>query len=90
MPLIDTAVRNAKPKEKTSNVCLALAALDCGADLVAAVTGTGAQVDAWTIDADLPKLRHVLQRLIAAGCHQITSNDPEALRPLVEEIAACS
>ena len=69
---------------------LVLAALDRGVDLVAAVTGTGARVDAWTIDADLPNLRHVLRRLIAAGCHQITSNDPEALRPMVEEIAACS
>ena len=69
---------------------LILAALDRGVDLVAAVTGTGAAVDAWTIDADLPDLRNVLRRLIAAGCHQITSNDPEALRPLVEEIAACS
>ncbi|MBK7471345.1 MAG: hypothetical protein IPI73_12675 [Betaproteobacteria bacterium] len=54
------------------------------------MTGTGAAVDAWTIDADLPDLRNVLRRLIAAGCHQITSNDPEALRPIVEEIAACS
>jgi glycerophosphoryl diester phosphodiesterase len=69
---------------------LVLAALDRGVDLVAAVTGAGARVDAWTIDADLPDLRDVLRRLIAAGCHQLTSNDPEALRPIVEEVALCS
>lgn len=69
---------------------LVLAALDRGVDLVASVTGGGAQVDAWTIDADRPALRRVLHRLIAAGVHQITSNDPERLRPMIEEIAACS
>ena len=31
-----------------------------------------------------------MARLIAAGVHQITSNDPELLRPMIEEIAACS
>ena len=28
------------------------------------------------------------QRLIAAGCHQITSNDPDALADLVERLSA--
>ena len=69
---------------------LVLAALDCGVDLVAAVTGTGAQVDAWTINANRPNLRQDLRRLLDAGCHQITTNDPEELRPIVAEIAACS
>jgi glycerophosphoryl diester phosphodiesterase len=69
---------------------LVLAALDRGVDLVAAVTGGGALVDAWTVDADRPALRDVLRRLVEAGCHQITSNDPEILGPIVEEIAACS
>ena len=58
---------------------LILAALERGVDLVAEVTSAGAQVDAWTIDADHPDLNDVLRRLIDAGCHQITSNDPERL-----------
>lgn len=69
---------------------LVLAALDRGVDLVATVSGAGARVDAWTIDADRADLRDVLRRLIGAGCHQITSNDPEILGPIIEEIAACS
>ena len=36
------------------------------------------------------ELRGTLRRLIAAGCDQITTNDPEALAPLVAELAACS
>jgi hypothetical protein len=64
-----------------------VAALKDGA---ACEVGAGARVDAWTIDADLPDLRDVLRRLIAVGCHQLTSNDPEALRPIVEEVALCS
>ncbi len=58
---------------------LILAALDRGVDLVGEVTAVGAQVDAWTIDADLPQVDEVLRRLIDAGVHQITSNDPEYL-----------
>jgi glycerophosphoryl diester phosphodiesterase len=69
---------------------LVLAGLDAGVDLVALVTRSGAEVDAWTVDADRPDLRRTLERLIAVGCRQITSNDPEALAPLIQEIAACS
>ena len=58
---------------------LSLAALDRGADLVAEVGRDGARVDAWTVDADRPDLDDVLRRLVAAGCFQITSNDPEHL-----------
>ena len=65
---------------------LVLAALEHGVDLVAEVSGAGAQVDAWTIDADHPQLSAVLRRLIDAGCHQITSNDPERLTRVIEEI----
>ena len=62
---------------------LILAALDRGVNLVREVTKGGAQVDAWTIDADLPELNEVLRRLIDAGVHQITSNDPEHLGRLL-------
>ena len=69
---------------------LILAGLDCGVNMVELVRGRGAEVDAWTIDADRAELRHVLRRLIDAGCDQITSNDPDVLTPLVAEITACS
>jgi len=65
---------------------LILAALERGVDLVAEVTSIGAEVDAWTIDADHPQLNDVLRRLIDAGCHQITSNDPERLIRVIAEI----
>jgi len=65
---------------------LIIAALERGIDLVRELTGTGALVDAWTIDADHPQLTDVLRRLIRAGCHQITSNDPERLGTIIEEL----
>ncbi len=64
---------------------LILAALDRGVDLIAATARDGAQIDAWTIDADHPQLSEVLRRLIEAGCHQITSNDPERLAVLIDQ-----
>jgi glycerophosphoryl diester phosphodiesterase len=67
---------------------LVLAALDRGVNLIEIVSTVGAMVDVWTLDADRPNLRRDLQRVIEAGCHQITSNDPDALRPIVEEIVA--
>jgi glycerophosphoryl diester phosphodiesterase len=69
---------------------LVLAASDAGVDLVGPLGARGAPIDAWTVDASRPDLRAVLARLIAAGCRQITTNDPETLAPLVEEIAVCS
>ena len=50
----------------------------------------GAEVDVWTIDADRTGLRDQLAVLIDAGCTQVTSNDPDILQPLLEEIAACA
>ncbi|MEO6595249.1 MAG: glycerophosphodiester phosphodiesterase family protein [Planctomycetota bacterium] len=69
---------------------LILAALAHGVDLVRVVTGAGAQVDAWTIDADHPHLSDVLLRLIDLGCHQITSNDPERLYPIIDGLSTRS
>jgi glycerophosphoryl diester phosphodiesterase len=69
---------------------LVLAGLDRGVNLIDLVTRHGAMVDVWTLDADRQGLREDLRRLVGAGCHQITSNDPAALCPLIEEIAACS
>jgi len=66
---------------------LILAALVHDVDFVKEVTGAGAQVDAWTIDADHPHLRDVLRRLIDVGCHQITSNDPERLNRIIEGLS---
>ena len=67
---------------------LILAALAHGVDLVEEVTAAGARVDAWTIDADHPHLRDVLRRLIDLGCHQITSNDPQQLQPIIDGLQA--
>lgn len=66
---------------------LVLTALDRGVNLVDAVASTGAEVDVWTLDHDRPHLQDELARLIAAGCHQITSNDPDALADLVERLS---
>lgn len=67
---------------------LILEALRHGVDLIESVRVAGAQVDAWTIDADYPGLDDVLRRLIRLGCHQITSNDPDQLLQIIETIAA--
>lgn len=66
---------------------LILAALEHGVDLVHEVTVGGAQVDAWTIDADHPHVREVLRRLIDLGCHEITTNDPEPLRRIMDGLS---
>jgi glycerophosphoryl diester phosphodiesterase len=67
---------------------LVLAGLDHGVDMVGLVTGEGAEVDAWTVDPDRPEIGRVLRRLVQAGCHQITTNDPEALDALLTELPA--
>ncbi len=69
---------------------LVRAGLASGINLVEVARRDGAEVDVWTIDADRPALREELAELIAAGCTQVTSNDPDVLQPLVEEIARCS
>jgi glycerophosphoryl diester phosphodiesterase len=65
---------------------LVLTALERGVNLIEAVAARGAEVDVWTLDYDRPRLQDELARLIAAGCHQITSNDPDSLVPLVARL----
>jgi glycerophosphoryl diester phosphodiesterase len=69
---------------------LVRAGLRTGINLVEIARRDGAEVDVWTIDADRPALREELAEMIHAGCTQVTSNDPDILQPLVEEIARCS
>ena len=66
---------------------LVLDALDAGVNLVERFTTNGAEVDAWTVDANRPNLRDDLDRLIAAGVHQITTNDPDELASMLQETA---
>jgi glycerophosphoryl diester phosphodiesterase len=67
---------------------LITAALARGVNLIEEVSRVGAQIDAWTIDADRADLEWLLHALIDAGVHQITSNDPERLAPIVHSIAS--
>ena len=69
---------------------MVLDGLDIGVNMVERIQIRGAKVDCWTIDADRPNVAAILHRLIAAGCDQITTNDPEMLAPMVAEITACS
>jgi glycerophosphoryl diester phosphodiesterase len=66
---------------------LVLAGLEAGVNLVARLAKGGAEVDAWTVDPDRPGLPETLRRLIAAGCHQITTNDPEAVGALLRRLS---
>ena len=68
---------------------LVLAGLDQGVNLVEMVSGNGALVDAWTLDAGRPNLREDLARLLRAGCTQITTNDPDALSGVIQDILPC-
>ncbi len=68
---------------------LVLAALRCGVDLVALVKRDGAEVDVWTLDPTTPGLQEILRTLLGLGCDQITTNDPEAIGPMLEELLAC-
>ena len=54
-------------------------ALDDGFDWIAHLHARGAQVDAWTLDADQPGHLDIARRLIAAGVDRITTNDAPAL-----------
>jgi glycerophosphoryl diester phosphodiesterase len=68
---------------------LVLGGLTMGINLVEMTSCNGARVDAWTVDANRPDLRADLEKLVRAGVHQVTSNDPDILAPLLQDIAAC-
>lgn len=61
-------------------------ALDLGADPIAALKRNGAMVDVWTLDPDTPDIETILQRMIAAGADQITTNDPPGMARLWETL----
>jgi len=54
-----------------------------GADLIAAFHATGKPVDAWTLGTNSPDVLAGVQRLIALGVDQITTDEPIALEGLV-------
>jgi glycerophosphoryl diester phosphodiesterase len=66
---------------------LILAALRTGVDLVAAAHAAGAEVDAWTVDTTPPGVRDALTTLLDLRVDQITTNEPDMLAPLIEDIA---
>lgn len=68
---------------------LVLGGLAVGINLVDVVARHGAEVDVWTVDAQRPNLRADLETLVRAGADQVTSNDPDILAPLLQDIAAC-
>ena len=47
----------------------------------------GAEVDAWTVDTTRPAVRDILRTLLDLGVDQITTNEPDVLCPIIEEIA---
>jgi glycerophosphoryl diester phosphodiesterase len=53
--------------------------LDDGFDWIAYLHARGAQVDAWTLDADQPEQVTLAHRLVAAGIDRITTNDAPRL-----------
>lgn len=53
--------------------------LDDGFDWIAWLHARGAEVAAWTLDADRPHHLELARRLAAAGVDRITTNDPERM-----------
>lgn len=60
-----------------------LAGLDGGVNIVAAFRAAGLRVDAYTLNTDQPGAAQSLQRLVAAGVDQITTDEPEVLAGLL-------
>jgi len=66
---------------------LILAGLHTGVDLVARARSGGAEVDAWTVDTTRGAVRDILRTLLDLGVDQITTNEPDLLRPIIEDMA---
>ncbi|MHA1565311.1 MAG: glycerophosphodiester phosphodiesterase [Alphaproteobacteria bacterium] len=60
--------------------------LDDGFDIIAALHKLGFSVDCWTIDVGQADTKQALQRCLAAGTDQITTNSPIALEELAFRI----
>jgi glycerophosphoryl diester phosphodiesterase len=69
------------------NADLVFSGLDAGVNLVERVARGKAEVDAWTVDPTRPNVRSDLRRLVEAGCDQITTNDPESLGSMLQELS---
>jgi glycerophosphoryl diester phosphodiesterase len=65
---------------------LILAGLAANVDFVARAKAGGAEVDAWTVDTTRPSVRDVLRTLLDRGVDQITTNEPDLLGPMIEEL----
>lgn len=64
---------------------LALRGLAAGENPIARLVEAGRVVDCWTVDPHRTEVGRTLQRLIEAGCDQITTNGPEALETVWRE-----
>lgn len=63
-------------------------ALDDGFDWIGHLHGLGAEVDAWTLDADKPERAALANRLAAAGIDRITTNNAPALSQVLAAATA--
>lgn len=54
---------------------LVIGALDAGIDLIAEAHALGQRVDVWTLDPDGDAARSIVDRVVALGVDQITTND---------------
>jgi len=64
-----------------------LAALGRGFDLVAMFHRAGREVDAWTLNTTAPDAEQALQRLLALGVDQITTDEPRVIERLAMQFS---
>ncbi|OQY16550.1 MAG: hypothetical protein B6I35_15745 [Anaerolineaceae bacterium 4572_32.2] len=57
-----------------------------GFDWIAYLHDRGAQVDAWTLDADRPEQVTLARRLVAVGIDRITTNDAPRLSRVLDQV----